>query len=79
MMNTQAKALGMNGTSFKNPEGLTETGHLTTARDLSLLATRLMQDFPSFVGYYAIKNTDIRAPLPPTTPTATCCCFATQR
>jgi hypothetical protein len=56
MMNAQAKALGMNATSYKNPEGLTEAGHITTARDLSLLATRLMQDFPSFVGYYAIQK-----------------------
>ena len=56
MMNTQAKALGMKGTTYKNPEGLTEAGHITTARDLSLLATRLMQDFPSFVGYYAIQK-----------------------
>ena len=32
MMNTQAKALGMNGTTYKNPEGLTEAGHITTAR-----------------------------------------------
>ncbi|MSQ66283.1 MAG: D-alanyl-D-alanine carboxypeptidase [Limnohabitans sp.] len=56
MMNAQAKALGMNSTAYKNPEGLTETGHTTTARDLATLATRLMQDFPSYVGYYAIKK-----------------------
>jgi D-alanyl-D-alanine carboxypeptidase (penicillin-binding protein 5/6) len=56
MMNAQAKALGMNGTTYKNPEGLTEVGHTTTARDLSILATRLMHDFPSFVGYYAIQK-----------------------
>ena len=56
MMNAQAKALGMNNTAYKNPEGLTETGHTTTARDLSVLATRLMQDFPAYVGYYAIKK-----------------------
>jgi D-alanyl-D-alanine carboxypeptidase (penicillin-binding protein 5/6) len=56
MMNAQAKALGMNGTAYKNPEGLTEVGHITTARDLSILATRLMHDFPSFVGYYAIQK-----------------------
>ena len=56
MMNTQAKALGMHNTSFKNPEGLTQTGHLTTARDLAILATRLMTDFPADVGYYAIKK-----------------------
>lgn len=56
LMNDQAKALGMKNTSFRNPEGLTEPGHTTTARDLSILATRLMQDFPDFVQYYAIKK-----------------------
>ena len=56
LMNTQAKALGLNATTFKNPEGLTEAGHTTTARDLSVLATRLIRDFPEFVGYYALKK-----------------------
>ncbi|MFN5811970.1 MAG: D-alanyl-D-alanine carboxypeptidase family protein, partial [Burkholderiales bacterium] len=56
MMNAQAKALGMHNTQFKNPEGLTQTGHLTTARDLATLATRLINDFPGNVGYYAIKK-----------------------
>ena len=55
-MNEQAKALGMKNTVYKNPEGLTEAGHLTTARDLSILAQRLMSDFPEFVGFYAIKK-----------------------
>ena len=56
MMNAQAKALGMNSTGYKNSEGLTEPGHTTTARDLGVLASRLMQDFPEYVGYYAIKK-----------------------
>lgn len=56
LMNAQAKALGMNSTGYKNPEGLTEAGHTTTARDLSILATRLMADFPDYVGFYAIKK-----------------------
>ena len=56
MMNAQAKVLGMKSTGYKNPEGLTEPGHTTTARDLSLLAGRLMQDFPEYVGYYALKK-----------------------
>ncbi len=56
LMNTQARALGMKDTSYKNPEGLTEAGHVTTARDLSILATRLMRDFPEYVGYYAIRK-----------------------
>jgi len=56
LMNTQAKALGMTATTYRNPEGLTEAGHTTTARDLSVLATRLMRDFPEYVGFYAIKK-----------------------
>ncbi len=56
MMNEQARALGMKSSSFKNPEGLTVAGHVTTARDLATLATRLMSDFPSYVGYYAIQR-----------------------
>ncbi len=56
LMNQQAQALGMKGTQYKNPEGLTEPGHLTTARDLSILATRLMQDFPQYLHYYATKQ-----------------------
>ncbi len=56
LMNEQAKALGMKSTSYKNPEGLTEPGHTTTARDLSILSTRLMQDFPDYIGYSAIKK-----------------------
>ena len=56
MMNDQAKVLGMNSTSYKNPEGLTEAGHTTTARDLATLSMRLLHDFPEYVGTYAIKK-----------------------
>jgi len=56
MMNAQAKILGLKNTAYKNPEGLTEPGHTTTARDLSILAARLIHDFPQYVGYYALKK-----------------------
>ena len=56
LMNEQAKALGMTRTSYKNPEGLTESGHSTTARDLATLAQRLLQDFPDRTHYYSIKK-----------------------
>jgi D-alanyl-D-alanine carboxypeptidase (penicillin-binding protein 5/6) len=56
MMNAQAQALGMKSTSYRNPEGLTAPGHRTTASDLGLLATRLMRDFPQYIGLYAIKH-----------------------
>ncbi|KTT26167.1 D-alanyl-D-alanine carboxypeptidase family protein [Pseudacidovorax intermedius] len=56
LMNEQAKALGMKNTGYRNPEGLTAPGHTTTARDLSILATRLMKDFPEYLHYYSIKK-----------------------
>ncbi|MDR0457715.1 MAG: D-alanyl-D-alanine carboxypeptidase [Burkholderiaceae bacterium] len=56
MMNDQARALGMNATTYKNPDGLPTPGHITTARDLATLALRLMRDFPQDMGYFAIKQ-----------------------
>jgi D-alanyl-D-alanine carboxypeptidase (penicillin-binding protein 5/6) len=56
LMNQQAQALGMKNTTYKNPEGLSAPGHTTTARDLGILATRLMQDFPEDLQYYSIKK-----------------------
>ncbi|NVO05536.1 MAG: D-alanyl-D-alanine carboxypeptidase [Rhodoferax sp.] len=56
MMNAQAQALGLKNTGFKNPEGSPEAGHTTTARDLSVLATRLMADFPQYMGFYATRH-----------------------
>lgn len=56
MMNHQAKILGMKSTTYKNPEGLTEAGHTTTANDLRILAQRIMEDFPQYVHYYAIQK-----------------------
>ncbi len=56
LMNDQAKALGMNATGYRYPEGLTAPGHTTTARDLAVLSSRLMQDFPQYLHYYAIKK-----------------------
>lgn len=56
LMNEQARAMGLKNTTYKNPEGLTAPGHTTTARDLSILATRLMRDFPQYMHFYAIKK-----------------------
>ena len=43
MMNDRAKELGCKNTSFKNPHGLDEKDHLTTAYDLSLIAKELIK------------------------------------
>jgi len=56
MMNAQAKAFGMKNTTYKDPEGLPQPGHQTTARDLSILVTHIIHDFPEDMHYYAIKK-----------------------
>lgn len=56
LMNEQAQALGMKATRFANPTGLTQPGHLSTARDLAILATRLLRDFPAYASFHAIRK-----------------------
>lgn len=48
LMNQKAKEIGMEDTQFKNPSGLTEEGHFSTAYDMALL------------GSFAIKNKQFR-------------------
>ncbi|WP_461481813.1 D-alanyl-D-alanine carboxypeptidase family protein [Porticoccus sp.] len=55
VMNQQAKLLGMENSTFYNATGWPIDGHLTTARDLSLLARALIQDFPEHYDIYAEK------------------------
>ncbi len=47
MMNAKALELGLDNTSFKNPHGLDEEGHYTSARDLAAIAAYAM-DIPLF-------------------------------
>ncbi len=44
LMNKKAKELGMKNTSFKNPSGLTEEGHYSTAYDMALLASEAIRN-----------------------------------
>lgn len=55
-MNEQAQALGMTSTRFMSPTGLTAEGQQSTARDLALLATRLLRDFPTRAHFHAIRK-----------------------
>ncbi len=56
MMNRQAQAFGLKNTTFKNVTGLTEPGHQSTARDMSVIASRIIRDFPDFYSYYSIRE-----------------------
>ena len=57
MMNRQAQAWGLKNSQFKNPTGLTETGHYSSARDMALIAARIVRDFPEqYAAYYAQRH-----------------------
>ena len=57
MMTRQAKRLGMSNTRFKNPHGLTQRGHYSSARDMSKLARHLFFDFPQYYNIFK-RRTD---------------------
>jgi len=56
-MNRTAKALGMTRTTFKNAHGLTERGHLSTARDMTNLGRHLFFDYPDFYNLFSRRST----------------------
>ncbi len=55
-MNRTAKALGMTRTTFKNANGLTLKGHLSTARDMAILGRHLFYDFPDFYNLFSRRT-----------------------
>ena len=56
-MTRTAKALGMTRTTFKNAHGLTENGHLSTARDMTILGRHLLYDYPEYYNLFSRKST----------------------
>jgi D-alanyl-D-alanine carboxypeptidase (penicillin-binding protein 5/6) len=51
MMNATARELGLTGTRFRNPHGLDEPGHVSTARDVATLLRVALRD--PFIRRYA--------------------------
>lgn len=56
LMNRQAQAWGLKNTSFRNVTGLTEASHHSTARDIAVIAGKVIADHPNFYPYYSIKQ-----------------------
>lgn len=57
-MTRTARALGMTRTTFRNAHGLTEEGHLSTARDMSMLGRRLVYDYPQYYNLFSRVTAD---------------------
>jgi D-alanyl-D-alanine carboxypeptidase len=56
MMTLRARALGMSHTTFTNASGLPDPNQWTTARDLAILARRLVADFPADYRYFSTPS-----------------------
>jgi D-alanyl-D-alanine carboxypeptidase len=56
MMNANARRLGMTQSNFVNPNGLPAENHVTSARDLGILARALIQEFPEDDAYWHIHS-----------------------
>ncbi len=55
-MNATAKQLGMTQSTFKNASGWPVAGHHSSARDMAVLARRIIQDHPNFYSLYNQKE-----------------------
>ncbi|MEO9863915.1 MAG: D-alanyl-D-alanine carboxypeptidase family protein [Yoonia sp.] len=57
-MNRTAAAMGMTNTTFKNAHGLTQSGHMSTARDMSVLGRHVIYDFPQYYNLFSRISAD---------------------
>src|SRR5690554_4745445 len=57
-MTNMAKALGMRNTNFINANGLTASGHYSSARDMTILGRRLFYDFPQYYNIFSRRSAD---------------------
>lgn len=60
MMNSKAKQLGMNDTTFKNCHGIDEDGHVTSANDISIMSKELLNKYPEITKYTTIWMDSLR-------------------
>ena len=56
MMNANARRLGMTQSNWVNPNGLPAENHVTSARDLGILARALITQFPEYDSYWHIHS-----------------------
>ena len=56
LMNGYARQLGMKGSNFQNSTGLPGPQHYVTARDMSLLASAIVREFPQYYRWYSQRE-----------------------
>jgi D-alanyl-D-alanine carboxypeptidase len=60
LMTRKARAMGMKDTTFRNASGLPHSEQKTTAYDMSILARRVLNDFPEYADYFKTRSTKYR-------------------
>jgi D-alanyl-D-alanine carboxypeptidase (penicillin-binding protein 5/6) len=56
LMNREAERMGLKATHFGNPHGLPSAQNYSTAQDLSVLASRVIADYPDFYKIDSVKS-----------------------
>ncbi len=56
LMNREAQRMGLTNTHFSNSTGLPDPQLYTTARDLAVLASAIIRDFPEYYSLYSLKE-----------------------
>ncbi len=56
MMTAKARQLGMDGTVFRNANGLPDPGQFTTAHDMAMLGIALREHYPQYYGYFSQRS-----------------------
>src|SRR4029078_6891113 len=56
LMNANARRLGMSQSNFVNPNGLPAENHISSARDLGILARALIREFPEYDRHWHISS-----------------------
>jgi D-alanyl-D-alanine carboxypeptidase len=52
-MNAAARTLGLTSTHFVNPNGLHDPRHVSSARDMGILAAIILNEFPQYAHYFS--------------------------
>ncbi|WP_245651293.1 D-alanyl-D-alanine carboxypeptidase family protein [Paramagnetospirillum marisnigri] len=65
-MTAEARRLGMGSTSFRNATGMTAAGHVTTPRDMAVLALAIDREFPRFKPLFSSRDTTWKGRVLPT-------------
>lgn len=62
MMNNKCKEIGCLHTNFVNPHGLDAEGHFSSARDMALMGTYLVNNYPSILNFTSIYEDYLQRP-----------------